>query len=197
MTLAVALTGGIGSGKSFVADCFAALGVPIIDADKLAYQHAQDTDVQKQIIYHFGSDILTDTQTIDRAKLRMRIFESPEDKAWLEDLLHPRILADIKAQIAALDAPYCVVVIPLLIEANLQADFDQVIVVDVPESVQIERTMHRDHCSRQQVEAIIVSQAPREQRLQVADHIIDNSVDKDVTRQQVIHLHKKLNLNHQ
>ena len=177
--LKIGLTGGIGSGKTTVANYFKALGVPVIDADEVA------RDVVKpglpafdKIVETFGSDVLNETQVLDRAKLRQLIFSDPAAKLKLESILHPIIRQNIKHQIESLDAPYCIIVIPLLIETNQLSLVDRVLVVDIDPELQIIRTQNRDGDKRSQIEAIIASQVDIESRLSVADDVLKNDGDE-------------------
>ena len=184
--LTVALTGGIGSGKSAVADMFAKLGVPIIDADIIARELVEtDVDIHQKITQHFN------LEQFDRAKLRELIFADVDEKRWLEALLHPRVITCIEDKVNALDAPYCMVVIPLLVEAGLVHNYDINAVVDVPVAMQIERTLLRDGCEESLVQAMIEQQASREERLKIADVVIDNSGTLEQTLVQVQKLHAR------
>jgi dephospho-CoA kinase len=175
MTLIVGLTGGIGSGKTAVSDRFEQRGITIIDADVASRVVVEPgRPALAQITEHFGENILQPDGSLDRAALRAEIFSKPEQKHWLESLLHPLIGEEIFSQLCAATSPYVLFVSPLLIEAKQTAMCDQIIVVDVPEAVQIERTMARDNNDKEQVEAIMASQTSREQRLAYADEIIEN-----------------------
>lgn len=187
----VGLTGGIASGKTTVADLIAAQGINLVDADIVAREVvAIDSDGLKQISAHFGEQILQDDGSLNRALLREKIFSNDVNKQWLNNLLHPMIRAELLAQLAASNSPYTLLVVPLLVENKLTTLCDHVLVVDVEEQVQITRTIARDNVSAQQVEAILQSQATREQRLAAADSVIVND-----DRQQLIHdttiLHQK------
>ena len=184
--LTVALTGGIGSGKSAVADMFAKLGVPIIDADIIARELVEtDVDIHQQITQHFN------LEQFDRAKLRELIFADVDEKRWLEALLHPRVITCIEDKVNALDAPYCMVVIPLLVEAGLVDKHDINAVVDVPVAMQIERTLLRDGCDESLVQAMVQQQASREDRFTIADVVITNSGTLEQTLVQVQKLHAR------
>ncbi|QSP94501.1 dephospho-CoA kinase [Marinobacter salinisoli] len=183
----VGLTGGIGSGKSTVAKLFGELGVHWVDADDVARQVVEPgAPALEEIANHFGPDILTEAGALNRAKLRSVVFEAPEQRKWLESLLHPIIREELTRQLApeSYPNPYVLLVSPLLFETDQHELVAQSIVVDVPVDTQVERTMQRDTNSREQVERIIAAQMPREQRLARADAIIDNSRPfKDVERQ--------------
>jgi dephospho-CoA kinase len=174
--LIVGLTGGIGSGKSAVADRFAGLGVPIIDSDVVARELVAPGQVAlHEIRETFGEDCLRPDGTLDRAELRRRIFAYPELRATLEGILHPQIRREISQRIASVRAPYCVVVVPLLLESGMQEMMDRVVVVDIPSELQIERVTRRDGIGRELAGRMLAAQASREARRAIADHVIDNS----------------------
>lgn len=188
----VALTGGIGSGKSTVANAFSALGVPLVDADVIACEVVKpNSPALRAIVQHFGSVMLSADGSLARTVLRTRIFSEPEEKAWLNDLLHPFIQEQTEQQLRAARAPYVLWVVPLLIENNLQQRANRVLVVDVDREVQIMRTLSRDCVSREQVENILAAQVPRQQRLACADDIIDNSGCPEEIMDHVATLHRR------
>ncbi|CAJ0992048.1 Dephospho-CoA kinase [Sodalis praecaptivus] len=188
----VALTGGIGSGKSTVANAFAALGVPLVDADVIAREVVEPgIPVLRAIAQRFGPAVLNADGSLDRAALRARIFSDPEEKAWLNGLLHPLIKRQTEQQLRSARAPYLLWVVPLLIENNLQQRADRVLVVDVAREVQIARTLSRDGVSREQVENILAAQVPRQRRLACADDIIDNSGRPEEITDSVATLHQR------
>jgi len=186
----VALTGGIGSGKSTVAEAFSRLGITIIDADILARQVVEPgTPALRAIADHFGSDIIEPDGTLNRRMLRERIFTHPEEKAWLNALLHPLIQQETQKQIAHATSPYVLWVVPLLVENNLHDKADRVLVVDVSPATQIQRTIARDNVGREHAEQILAAQATREARLAVADDVIDNNGSPDAIASDVARLH--------
>ncbi len=192
MTYIVALTGGIGSGKSTVADAFARHGAPIVDADVIARQVVQpDTPALAAIAAHFGKEILQPDGTLDRATLRERIFSQPDEKVWLNQLLHPLIQQETQRQLAQTTHPYALWVVPLLVENHLQSRADRVLVVDVDRETQLARTIARDGISRQQAHNILSAQATREQRLAAADDVIDNSGTAQGIEPHVAALHRR------
>ena len=190
--LVVGLTGGIGSGKSTVAAIFADHGVPIIDADVAARDVTQpDKPAFVRIIKHFGNDILLPNGTLDRAKLRNIIFSNTKQRLWLEHLLHPLIREAMKEQIDQLSGPYCIAVIPLLLEVEFYSFINRILVVDASEQAQIERVMARDKISKLDIEAILNNQANRiDRKAHAQDIIINDGVIADLIPQ-VEQLHEK------
>ena len=192
MGYTVALTGGIGSGKSTVADAFSHLGTQVIDADVIARRVVEPgTPALLSIAGHFGSQVINDDGTLNRRHLREQIFAHPEDKDWLNALLHPLIQQETRRQMQAASSPYVLWVVPLLVENRLAARADRVLVVDVPREMQIQRTMLRDRVSREHAENILAAQATREQRLAAADDVIENMGTPDAIASDVARLHEK------
>lgn len=186
----VALTGGIGSGKSTVAHAFARLGITIIDADIIARQVVEpNTPALNAIESHFGRRVIQADGTLNRRQLRECIFSDSSEKAWLNALLHPIIHQETQRQIAAARSPYVLWVVPLLVENQLQHKADRTLVIDVSRETQIQRTMARDHVSREHAEQILAAQATREARLAVADDVIDNNGAPDAIASDVARLH--------
>ncbi|MBK3918092.1 dephospho-CoA kinase [Pseudomonas stutzeri] len=184
------LTGGIGSGKSAVAEQFASLGVHMVDADQAARWVVEPgRPALLQIAQHFGDVVLLPTGELNRAALRERIFADPAERQWLERLLHPLIRSEIADHLARADSPYAIMVSPLLIESGQYRTVDRVLVVDVPEVLQIARTVARDQASEEQVRAILKVQAAREQRLRHADDVLVNDRDLSWLRSEVERLH--------
>lgn len=190
--LRIALTGGIGCGKTEACRIFQQqYQVPVIDTDVIARQLVQPgEDALQQIINVFGKDVLLPDGTLNRAALANQIFNNEVKRQQLESILHPKIRNAVKQQIQQLDAAYVIVAVPLLIETGQQADYDRVLVIDCEPSQQLERTLQRDERNAQQIQAIIDAQVSRQQRLQVADDIIDNSKDRQFLQQQIAQLHK-------
>lgn len=175
-TMVIALTGGVASGKTAVSNRFAELGAPVVDTDVIAREVvARGSGGLAAIKAEFGAEMITGEGTLDRAALRRKIFDEPGARTRLEDILHPRIAEESRRQLAGLEAPYAVLVVPLLVESGLFSDANRVLVVDVPESVQIERLMQRDGSTREQAEAMLAAQASREQRLAKADDVVENN----------------------
>ncbi len=192
MSYIVALTGGIGSGKTTVANEFAALGVPIVDADIIARQVVEPgTPALDAIALHFGKAILNVDGSLNRNYLREIIFSNIEQKKWLNALLHPLIQKETKKQLQQVNYPYVIWVVPLLIENNISHLADRVLVVDVTEEEQILRTIERDNISREQAINILNAQVSREKRLSYADDIVTNHTNDPSITNKVAALHKQ------
>ncbi|MEC9084441.1 MAG: dephospho-CoA kinase [Pseudomonadota bacterium] len=190
----IGLTGGIGSGKSTVARMFGALGVHWVDADDVARQVVEPgTQALRVIADHFGKSILQSNGELDRAALRQKVFEDPEQRRWLEGLLHPIIRQELIRQLSPEDynLPYVMLVSPLLLETNQHELVERIVVVDVPEETQINRTMTRDGNSREQVERILAAQMPRAARREKADAIINNAQPLERVEASVHALHQR------
>jgi len=185
--LTIGLTGGIASGKTTVANDFAALGISQIDADVIARDVvAPGEPLLEEIAQHFGHSILTADGALDRQQLRRLIFEDTDQRHWLESRMHPAIFTRIQALLPTLNGPYRLLTVPLLLESNkYQSIVDRVLVVDIPESMQLERLMARDGSSLEQAQAILKAQMPRKERLSQADDVIDNTQSTAVTSQRV------------
>ena len=188
----VVLTGGIASGKTVVSDRFARRGVPVIDTDRIAHEAVEPGQPALQRIARaVGPDYLDDEGRLKRRKMRQAIFADPALKARLEAILHPLIAAAALRLVAEVTFPYCVLVIPLFTESVRWQWIDRVLVVDVAESIQVERVMARDDISRTEAEAILAAQADRQARLALADDVIDNSGKPEALDQQVDALHQQ------
>ncbi|MGY3959893.1 dephospho-CoA kinase [Aeromonas popoffii] len=171
----VAVTGGIGSGKTTIANQFAALGIDVVDADVIARDVVEPgAPALAAIATYFGPDVIAPDGQLDRRSLRERVFSDTNAKAWLNALLHPLIRQEMLRQCAAARSPYCLLVVPLLVENKLAGLANRVLVIDVDEATQIERTCRRDGVSAEQARAIIAAQASRSERLAAADDVIDN-----------------------
>jgi dephospho-CoA kinase len=190
--LVIGVTGGIGSGKSTVANLFSSLGAPVIDADELARQVvAPGQPAYEEILQHFGTTILSKSGELDRRRLRERIFSEPAKRDRLEEIVHPRVYAQMKRLLDCLEAPYAIVVVPLLIESGARDLVDRVLVVDSPEELQIERTQRRDGTTRAAVKKILAAQLDRSARLSAADDVIENDASVEALEKVVSRLHRQ------
>ncbi|MBK1701102.1 dephospho-CoA kinase [Thiococcus pfennigii] len=188
--LRIALTGGIGSGKSTVAEGFARLGAPVIDADLIAREQVEPgRPALAEIAVTFGPQVLARGGGLDRDALRARVFGDPEARRRLEAILHPRIRAEMERQTARCEAPYVLLVIPLLFETGQQAIADRVLVVDLPEALQIDRVQARSGLAPEEIQRILASQTTRAARLAGADDLIDNRGDPAALAPQIERLH--------
>ncbi len=186
----VGVTGGIGSGKTTVTDIFRNLGVEVVDADLVAREVVEPgSPALAKIAGHFGAEILKPDGSLDRARLRNQVFSNPQDKLWLEKLLHPRILKLCRERLERAYSPYAILSSPLLIESGEHQLVDRVLVVDLPVDLQISRTICRDRVADTQVQQIIDSQLGRAERLSHADDILDNSQDELQLRRTAEKLH--------
>jgi dephospho-CoA kinase len=188
----VGLTGGIASGKTTVANLFAALGITIVDTDLLAREVVEPgTALLMEIAAHFGAGILSDDGSLNRRALRDRVFADPAERRWLEERTHPVIRALTDARSDAAPGPYCIVAIPLLVETQGQSRFNRVLVVDCDPQIQLARVMTRDGITREAAVKMLAAQVSREARLAVADDVIRNDGDIAGLRDQVERLHRE------
>ncbi|MGE3483101.1 MAG: dephospho-CoA kinase [Gammaproteobacteria bacterium] len=189
--LVIGVTGGIGSGKSTVCTAFARFGIPTIDTDQVARDVVvPGSEGLAAVVAEFGPDVLRVDGALDRAALRRIVFADPARRARLEAILHPRIRARVRELLAGVDAPYCLLGIPLLVEGGRrQSQVDRVLVVDCAEETQLARVMSRDKLTAEEVGAIMRSQASRQERLDMADDVVVNSGDIPALDAQVAALH--------
>jgi dephospho-CoA kinase len=188
----VGLTGGIASGKTTVANLFAALGVTLVDTDLIAREVvAPGSPLLPQIAAHFGDNILAADGSLDRRALRARIFADPNERRWLEELTHPAIRELTDARSKPRKGSYVMVAIPLLVETAGAKRFDRVLVVDCEPEVQLVRLQARDGTTRAEAERMVAAQASRAERLAVADDVVSNDGDIAALRDQVERLHRK------
>lgn len=188
----IGITGGIGSGKSAVTARFESLGITVVDADLAARVVVEPgRPALDAIADHFGPEILQADGTLDRAALRARVFADDGERGWLERLTHPLIGQELQAQLAASTSPYTILSSPLLLETRQRDLVDLVVVVDVPEAVQLQRTVARDDNDADQVRRIIAAQLSREARLEGADIVIDNAGSLADLDPVVAELHKE------
>ena len=190
--LTVGLTGGIGSGKSTVAQRFIELGVPVIDADDIAHYLVEPgKPALQRIIGEFGSDMLSVDGKLNRSLLRKIVFDNPSQRKVLEAILHPLIRIEMMRRVDELKVPYCVLCIPLLVETRQTDIVDRVLVIDSPEELRRRRIKQRDGLPDTEIKAILAAQATAEDRLAAADDVIVNDGGLDDICRQVDELHQK------
>lgn len=188
----IGVTGGIGSGKSAVSDYFASLGVTVVDADIAARIVVEPgKPALTSVAERFGEIVIAEDGLLNRKALRDIVFSDPAQRAWLEKLLHPLIYQEITQQLANANSPYVLLVSPLLVETGQNRLTHRILVVDVPEELQIQRTVNRDNNSQAQVRAIMAAQTDRQKRLSYADDVIVNDKSLDLLHQQIDTLHQK------
>jgi dephospho-CoA kinase len=193
MTYKVILTGGIGTGKTTTAEIFASFGVPIIDADVIAKECVLPSEPAfGQIIHRWGLGILQEDGNLNRQKIRKMIFNNPEDKKWLENLLHPIIFDQIINKIEQVSYPYCLIIVPLLAEdyARFKPIIDYVIVMDAHEDQQLAWASMRDKNPKSLIKKIIQCQTSREKRLQLADTVLVNDGTLVELKEKITELHR-------
>jgi len=190
--LVVGLTGGIASGKSLVGAMFVKLGAALVDTDVVAREVVERGEPGlAAIAAEFGPEVLSASGELDRRAMRSLVFEDESKRRRLETLLHPLIRSRTLAKLEEIEAPYALVAVPLLIETDFGELVDRILVVDAPESVQLERLMRRDATPKPEAQAMLRAQADRATRLKAAHDVIDNSGTIDATRRQVESLHRK------
>ncbi len=191
--LRIGLTGGIGSGKSTVSDIFHSVyNIPIIDADEISRLLLEPTQhAFQEVVELFGEDVLLESGEINRKWLREKIFNHSELRKQLEHIIHPKIREEILQQATNADANYVLIVIPLLVESNMQTVVDRILVVDTSSDIQMQRVMSRDDCNAEHVQNIIASQIDPNKRLEIADDIITNNGNIQDLHTQVELLHQK------
>lgn len=190
--LHIGLTGGIGSGKSTVANLFALRGVPVIDADVIAKRVLEPGQTAFQLtVKAFGNEILNEHGSIDRDRLRKQIFDYPQDRKRLEAIVHPEVRREIHEILRELTAAYCIIVIPLLFEAGQEDLVDRILVIDTERVRQIERTAARNGLQQDEISKIIDAQISREERRKRADDIITNNDEPSKLTKEVEKLHNK------
>jgi dephospho-CoA kinase len=190
--LRIGLTGGIGSGKSTVAGRFRDHGIPVIDADEVAREVVEPGEpAHRELVAAFGGDVLDADGRVDRARLRERVFADPAQRRRLEAILHPRIRESMRRRADALDAPYCILMIPLLVESGGDYRLDRVLVVDADAGRRTGWVQARSSLNREEVRRIMDTQAGREERLAAADDVIENDGDLDDLARKVDALHER------
>lgn len=189
--LTVGLTGGVASGKSTVESMFATLGVPVLDADLVAREVvAPGAPALAQIAAEFGAGMLQADGTLDRRRMRERVFADPAERRKLEAITHPHIRARMRDWLAAQTGPYCMLSVAILVEARMRTLVDRVLVIDVPESVQAQRLRERDNVSAELAAQMLAAQLPRAQRLAAADDVLENTAGLDHIHACVERLHR-------
>ena len=187
----IGLTGGLGSGKTTVGNCFSQLGINVINADIAARKVVEKgSPALTQIVEFFGQQSLLEDGTLNRAFLREEIFNDTNKRQWIETLLHPLIQIWIKQALKNSSSAYTILESPLLLETDQHRLADRILVVDIPKELQIQRSAQRDGNDKQQIQAIMDTQLAREQRLKQADDIIDNSKPLDGLPSKVEALHQ-------
>jgi dephospho-CoA kinase len=189
----VGLTGGVGSGKSKVADFFVENGAGLVDTDAIAHElTGPNGDAMPALLAAFGPAVANQQGALDRVAMRQRVFSDPGARARLEGILHPLIRQISMARCDAAEAPYVILAVPLLVESGAYRQHcDRIVVVDCPESLQIKRVMARNGISAEEVKAIMAAQSTRAQRLAVADDVVTNDADLAKLSLQVGRLHQK------
>ena len=191
MMLVIGVTGGIGSGKSAVTRCFEQRGITVVDADVVSRVVVEPgRPALNAIAQHFGADIIQTDGTLDRAALRVHVFADETERLWLERLTHPLIGQEILDQISASRSPYTILSSPLLLDTTQKALVDCVVVVDVPEQLQLQRTVQRDNNDEAQVKRIMAAQMARKDRLALADIVIENTGSLELLDSKVETLHQ-------
>lgn len=192
MNYIVAITGGIGSGKTTISKKFASLGIKIIDADVISKTILlYNQKVIKIIKNHFGSNVIDKYGMLNRKKIKKIIFNNNFKKKWINNLLHPLIYKKIQHQLSYIFYPYVILVIPLLFESKIKYSINRILVIDAKKNTQINRIIKRDNITKSDAKKIISSQISRKKRLQKADDIIINEDNIESLKKKVLILHKK------
>lgn len=187
----IGLTGGIGSGKSAAANFFHSEGVTVLDADQLAREVIeQNTPGFQSIVDYFGSDIIGEDGSIDRAKLRQEIFDDKEKKKAIESITHPLVRDLMAERIAASTSPYSVIMVPLIFETNSMSAYNRILVIDCDTKLQLERATLRDNNSSEQIQKILDSQCSRTERLSIANDVIPNNDTLENLKTRSLAMHK-------
>lgn len=192
MVYAVGLTGNIASGKTTAAKIFSSFGVAIINADQVSRElTAKNTVAYKKIVDHYGPDIVLAEGELNRKRLRDIIFSEPNERMWLENLLHPLIRQELEDRVKLCSTPYCVIEIPLLLNKENYPYLNKILVITAPQNIQISRVMERDQCSEEQAVAILSAQPDISLRIKNADDVINNNSGLDALKHKLEQLHFK------
>ncbi len=190
--LTIGLTGGIGSGKTAASNYFETLGIKVVDADRVSRQVVEPgTSALQKIAEHFGDGVIDKDGTLNRAALRKIVFAAPEQRQWLERLLHPLIAQEIQAQLQASQSPYTILVSPILFEAGQNLYCQRTLVIDAPENLQVARTTVRDNTDEAGVKAIMNAQTTRELRCAKADDVLLNDGSVEILHKKIDALHER------
>lgn len=190
--LRIGLTGGIGAGKSTVAKYFAARGVPVIDADEIAHAvTAPGGRAYGELVAAFGSEYLLDDGTIDRARLRAHVFADPDARQVLEDIVHPHVRVEINTRLRTVQAPYCLIVIPLLFESHMEDSVNRVLTVEADDALRVQRVMTRSALTENDVRAIMAAQLSSADRMARANDVLSNDSSTDALDAAVEKLHRQ------
>jgi len=190
--LIVGLTGGIGCGKSLATTHFRALGVPVLDADEIVRELTEPgAPALQEIAARFGSEFVDKAGALDRRRLRERVFGDERARRALEGILHPRVRAGIRNRLKEIDAPYCLLAVPLLVETGMQDLVHRVLVIDCDPETQLARVMRRDGATETQTRAILSAQATRAERLAAAQDVIENDGNLEGLERAVESLHAR------
>lgn len=191
--LKIGLTGGIGSGKTVVSDRFQELGIPVIDTDVIARELVTPgSDALNAIVKVFGTGILTTSGNLDRKRLSLIVFSDTDDRARLEAILHPQIRRQTLLRIQRMNAPYCIIVVPLLIETDFVKFVDKILVVDAPDQNRLKWIKKRSGLSAAEIRNIFAAQTDREERLAAADYVITNDGTLEELRSKVTDIHARI-----
>lgn len=190
--LRIGLTGGIGAGKSTVAQRFAARDVPVIDADEIAHAvTAPGGRAYGELVANFGDAFFLDDGTLDRARLRAHVFANPDARRMLEGIVHPHVRVEINARLRAVQAPYCLIVIPLLFESHMEDSVNRVLTIEAQDKLRVQRVMTRSALTESDVRAIMAAQLPPADRMARANDIVSNDSSPDALDAAVEKLHRQ------
>jgi len=189
----IGLTSSIGGGKTTAIELFSQHGIDHVDADTISHRlTAEGTPLAEKIITHFGEDYRNQDGSLNRQALRNRIFTTPSDRIWLENLLHPHIRTELVKQLEQCRGPYALLVAPLLFETSLDKICDQTMVIGLNQQIQLERVCARDHISKEQAQKILATQMPLSEKIKKANYLIENNGTKEEFAKKIQQLHYEL-----